>query len=259
MMSGHDTLSGVLRKACGFAPYEETHMLRFAVALVGTCLLCLAGVTAVCAEDSIDWNSWRALPVQSGGRQKPLDSLARETLRTITASGSLADPTTNERLDPAAAYLSMVLDWRGWEHPEREKLELVADWHPLYFHLHEPDHWDRMPLLRVESPDLRSDLGLDKNSNCISPYKLANTTIEERRTERKIPFPTWAKNLLTIELAGEELTELEQQGVELANRLWLYQDHRMGRGLEVVPIPGSEVRKWMPVAQLHLTRFDDGV
>jgi ABC-type transport system involved in cytochrome c biogenesis permease subunit len=31
----------------------------------------------------------------------------------------------------------------------------------------------------------------------------------------------------------------------------------MGRGLELVPIQGSEERKWMPMAQLLLTRFDD--
>ncbi len=77
-------------------------MRRFAVAL-GTCLLCLMSDPAVRAEENFDWDLWRALPVQNGGRQKPLDSLARETLRAITQSGSLTDPGTTRQWDPTAA------------------------------------------------------------------------------------------------------------------------------------------------------------
>jgi len=150
----------------------------------------------------------------------------------------------------------MLLEWRGWEHADRGHLELVTDWHPLYFHLHEADRWDRIPLLRVEQDELRFVLGLNKNATHISPHQLATTTIEERRTERRLPFPTWAQNLLTMEQTGEELTELEQNAVELARRLWLYQDHRMGRGLVVLPHAGSEGANSLSVAQLLITKFD---
>jgi cytochrome c-type biogenesis protein CcsB len=230
-------------------------MRRFA-AVVGTCLLGLVIISTSSANDGFDWNLWRSLPVHNGGRQQPLDTLARETLRTIANRGSLADPVTKQRADPTALYLSLLFDWRGWEHPDRGHLELVTDWHPLYFHLHEPDKWDHAPLLRIDSPALRSALGLKKDENCITPHQLANTNLEDRRTERKLPFSTWARNMLTREEAGEELTEFENKGVELANRLWLYQDHRMGRGLEVLPVQSSEERKWMPVAQLLLAKFD---
>ena len=45
--------------------------------------------------------------------------------------------------------------------------------------------------------------------------------------------------------------------MELAQRLWSYQDLRMGRNLEVLPVQESDDRRWMPVAQLLLTRFDE--
>ncbi len=150
----------------------------------------------------------------------------------------------------------MLLDWRGWEHADRGDLELVTDWHPLYFHLHAADRWDQMPLLRIESPELRFVLGLSKQANYISPHQLATTIVEERRTERRLPFPTWSQKLVTMEQAGEELTELEHSAVELARRLWLYQDHRMGRGLEVLSLESREGPRWLSVAQLLVTRFD---
>lgn len=232
-------------------------MRQFALALE-ICLLCLAVVKANFAEDGIDHRLWKALPVHSGGRWKSLDSLARETLREITQSGSLTDPGTDQPLDPTEAYLLMLLDWRGWEHANRGNLELVTDWHPLYFHLHEPDRWDRLPLLRVEQDELCFALGLNKNVTHISPHQLATTTIEDRRTERRLPFPTWAQKLLTMQQTGEELTEVEKSAVELARRLWLYQDHRMGRGLVVLTFARSAGANSLSVAQLLLTRFDEG-
>jgi cytochrome c-type biogenesis protein CcsB len=50
---------------------------------------------------------------------------------------------------------------------------------------------------------------------------------------------------------------LEQKGLELADRYWLYQNHRMGRGMEVAPIAEDPERKWLPVALLILTKFDE--
>jgi len=230
-------------------------MRQFTIALV-TCLLCVLGAAAARANRGINCELWRGLPVYADGRQKPLDSLARETLRSITQNENVHDSTSDEELDPVAAYLSMLLDWRGWEHANRGQLRLVSDWHPLYFHLHEPDHWDRLPLLPVQSPDLGFVLGLGKDANHISPYELATKTVEEPRSDRRIPFPTWAQNLVILEQSGEALTDLEVNAVELAHRLWLYQDHRMGRGLEISPRESQQVTRRLSVAELLVTEFD---
>ena len=62
-----------------------------------------------------DWNAWRSLPVQDGGRQKPLDSLAWETWRLLGNRVSFTDPETNQSLDATAFYLATMLDSPTWD------------------------------------------------------------------------------------------------------------------------------------------------
>ena len=66
-----------------------------------------------------NWDQWRNLPVQDGGRQKPLDTLAWETFRTLSNRTSFADPQTVEPLDSTALYLAMVFEWPGWDRPRQ--------------------------------------------------------------------------------------------------------------------------------------------
>lgn len=203
-----------------------------------------------------DWNQWRDLPVQSGGRYKPLDTLAWETLRLISNQTSFTDPETNEKLNAMALYLSMLFDWKGWDHPEHDRLMLLSDWRSQYFQLHQPDKWDDAPLLRVDYLELRSKLGLEVDQRYVSPAVLTQTMIVDPRTGKELLFSTWANQLLALEEQGSLLTELEKKALEAANRLWTYQNHRMGRGMEIVPIQGSDVQTWMPIAHLMLTKFD---
>jgi hypothetical protein len=70
----------------------------------------LTWTSAVSANEPFDWSSWRELPVQNGGRRKPLDTLARETLRTIANRGRFADPRTHRNLDPVELYLTMLFE-----------------------------------------------------------------------------------------------------------------------------------------------------
>ncbi len=53
-------------------------------------------------------NDLRLLPVQSGGRVKPFDEFARETLLAITGS------RTYGSFDPSEAMVSMMVDPKGW-------------------------------------------------------------------------------------------------------------------------------------------------
>ena len=225
------------------------------VSLVCGCAL-LSSVTAI-ADEGFNWDAWRALPVHQGGRQKPLDTLARETLRGWANRGSLVDPESGERLDPTALYVTLLLEWQGWDHADRRPLELAGDWRSLYFHVHTADRWDQTPLLRIEDPTLLSAINLELEGNHISPRQLADALVQDYRTNREVPFLVWAENLLTRDKAGEDLADLERLGLELAERLWSYENHRMARGVEVLPIEGDENGAWMPLAQLLLMRFDD--
>jgi cytochrome c-type biogenesis protein CcsB len=226
----------------------------FAAAIV------LMGASAMPAgsesHSCFDWSRWRDLPVQNGGRQKPLDTLGWEVLRLLANRSSFADPETKEKLDGAALYLSMLFDWQGWNHPERDRLLLQTDWRPQYFHLHEADKWDQAPLLRIDYLELKARLGLEPDEQFVSPAALYKTLVDDPHSEHKVPFPAWGDHLARREEKGEALSRLEKKGLELAGRLWSYQNHRMGRGLEILPIRGSETGEWMPIAHLILTRFE---
>jgi cytochrome c-type biogenesis protein CcsB len=205
----------------------------------------------------LDWSAWRDLPVQNGGRRKPLDTLARETLRLVGNRASFADPETGEKLDPTALYLTMFFDWSGWDHVQKDHLLLYTDWSPQYFALHKGDKWDRAPLVRIDYPELREKLGIPEGQKHVSPEELSKAAIAEEGLARTVPLTAWAERVIAKDQQGEDLTELEEKGLELANRLWAYQNHRMGRGLEIMPIQGSQAQDWMPVGHVLLTSFDD--
>lgn len=218
-----------------------------------------AGQLLAASEDPVcfDGTPWRALPVQNGGRRKPLDTLAWETLRLLGNRSSFTDPETGASLDPTSLYLSMLFEWQGWSHPDRDQLLLLADWRPLYYRLHKPDKWDQAPLLRVDDLEFRSFLDLDRDQKYISPLALSKTMAEDPRTRQPILFPAWGDRLARLDAEGKSLSKLEKKGLELADRLWAYQNHRMGRGLEILPLEGNANGEWMPIGQLLLTRFTD--
>ena len=84
----------------------------FGRASAAVVVLAMMFVAAPHAE-AADWQQWRPLPVLDRGRQKPLDTMARETLRTITGRSSVVDPESGETLDATAAYLTMLFDWQA--------------------------------------------------------------------------------------------------------------------------------------------------
>lgn len=206
--------------------------------------------------ESFDWDAWRDLAVQNGGRHKPLDTLAWETLRITANRNSVVDPVTNEKLDPLAFYLTSLFEWQGWDHAQKEKLKLATDWRPMYFYVHEADHWDRMPLLRVDFLALRARLGLPPETNRISPADLVAIQCEDDQSQRSIPFSTWAERLVLAQQGGKTLNEVEKAGLALAERLWAYQNHRMGKGMEIGSLPSEQGTAWVPIAQLLLNELD---
>jgi cytochrome c-type biogenesis protein CcsB len=232
--------------------------MRITRTLLAVAVACAAPLRAPAdGTPTFDWSRWRELPVQNGGRHKPLDTLGWETLRLLGNRSTLIDPETGQKLDGTALYLSMLFDWQGWTHEGRGQLLLVNDWRPYYFHLHKPDKWDQAPLLRVDYLELRAKLGLDSDQAYISPAALAKAAVEEPRTARRLPFTAWGDELLRRQRGGESLTKLEKKALELADRLWAYQDLRMGRGLEVLPTGDGQTRDWLPVAHFLLTDFND--
>ncbi|MHC4178931.1 MAG: hypothetical protein ACYSWU_15570, partial [Planctomycetota bacterium] len=202
------------------------------------------------------WSLWSGLPVQEGGRHKPLDTLAREAMYEITGRTGFRDPTTNQQLGPVALYLTMLFEWHE---QEQEKTPSPHGRHTVhsrmtYFKSHQADKWDRAALIPVD-PALRETLGMDKDQQYISPLELSNARVADADFPQEASFPFWTGSLARKH--PTKRSKLQQLGVELAERLWAYQSLRMGEGLEVLPARGSPARQWTSVARLMQTDLDD--
>ena len=210
-------------------------------------------VLAAGAADSSSflWERWRHLPVQDGGRYKPMDTLARETLRTLGNRASFIDPESGEKLSSTALYLTMLFEWQAED--QRPRGHAAAP--PGYFRIHKADRWDRAPLLRVDFLELRQTLGLSEDVQYISPLDLSRATIRDPRSGREATFIRWAESL--DRSRKRSLSTFERKARELADNYWSYQDHRMGRRLRVLPIQGDEHQDWLSIADLLRSRYDD--
>ena len=166
-----------------------------------TCIRLVAGVLLWAAaslawpadNQDFDWDQWRYLPVQDGGRQKPLDTLAWETFRTLANETGLADPESGQWLNAPTLYLVLLFDWQGWDRPASPHAGEASRVPTGYFQRHRPDRWDQAPLLRVDFLALREALGLSKHDKFISPLALSQAKIKLPDATAERPFVHWAE------------------------------------------------------------------
>lgn len=226
--------------------------------IVALMILVAAHGPALAAEQSgraFDWGPWQGLPVQDGGRQKPLDTLARETLRRITDRTRFADPETRQKLGPVAFYLTMLFDWQTGEKKASDARDVAAMHSQMgYFDSHQADKWDRAPLIPVQSA-LCQALGIDPDQRYVSASELSEARIQDPETDQEVSFVLWAGRLVRTD--PKKQSPLEKAAVEAIDRLWTYQGLRMGRGLEVLPVKDSPDRHWISLAQLTESELTD--
>jgi ABC-type transport system involved in cytochrome c biogenesis permease subunit len=217
----------------------------------------LLGSAAPIEMTAIDWQLWQNLPIQNGGRHKPLDTLAAETLLFTSNHVPVVDSNSGQKPSPVALYLTMLFEWSGWDHKQIDQLLLTPDAVPQYSFFHHADRWDKTPLLRIDHPDLKKMIGLPEQVKFIAPDVLATTSVIDARTQKSIPFPTWGRTLLKLKDSGKSLSRVEEQGLRLAQRLEVYQTERMGLGLGIVPNTKADISTWLSISELLLTKFDD--
>lgn len=206
-------------------------------------------------QEDFRWEPWRYLPAQEGGRYKPLDTLAWETMRTLCNRSHVTDPQTGQTLDPPTFYLAILFEWQGWDHPPNGHVASGLHGRAAYSRLHRPDKWDEMPMLRVDFLALRDALGMADGQKYISPQRLSQARIERPDSGQPTPFLHWAQQLKAQRERG--LSALETKSLELAEKLWAYQAHRMGQRLAILPDPNDDDDRWLSVASLLRTTFDD--
>src|SRR5688500_5159049 len=90
-------------------------------------------------KSALDWYCWQNLVVQSGGRQKPLDTPAWETSRMVSNRANVIDSDTGEKLTPTALYLTLIFEWSGWDHDRRVSMLLSKESAVQYSYFHQAD------------------------------------------------------------------------------------------------------------------------
>jgi cytochrome c-type biogenesis protein CcsB len=200
---------------------------------------------------AFDWNAWRLIPVQDGGRYKPLDTLAWETARLLGNRTSAADPETGQKLDYTALYLNLL--FQGEE--QSESPDGATPPTTEYLQLRRPDKWDRAPLLLVDYPELRKALGLTENRKYFSPLELSKARFVDARTGQQSPLLLKAQQIINQKQRRRSF--LDQKIIELADAYWTYRGLRMGKGLKIIPIKDSPHDEWMSVEELLRSEFDD--
>jgi ABC-type transport system involved in cytochrome c biogenesis permease subunit len=221
--------------------------------LLNTILILLAVPSAAWAGDAAgyDYDAWRDLPVQEGGRYMPLDTLARETARTLGDPSGFVDPETGWKLDAFDFILTLQFS-RKVEGPLRRPGDEI-------FHIDRPDGWDAAPLLGVDSAELRKALGIPAEEEFISPLDLAKAKYRDPESGVERTFLQEVRTLV-IERRSRTLTDLEQKTLRLADAFGMYRELRGGRLVHFVPVPGDAEGRWMSGAELleaELSKADD--
>ncbi len=89
-------------------------------------------------------NDLRLIPTQSGGRIKPFDEFARETILSLTGMRSFG------KMDPSEMLISIMV---------------------------EPKLWSELPFLRISNDDLKKQMLLDLSQKYFSPEELMKNNV----------------------------------------------------------------------------------
>ena len=156
---------------------------------------------------NLDFKQWGLLAVQDGGRRKPVDTFAKETLIRITGRSTYADKA-----------------FRTWR-PNDFVLSALTETHD----------WKDEPMVLISSGQLIEQLGLDKAQRRFSFAQLAGSAELQR-------FATEAQ---ALKRAEKPLTRVQQEALSVSDRLTLLAHVMDGSALLIVPAPASETDPWV--------------
>src|SRR5436190_14983698 len=147
----------------------------------------------------LDFKQFGLLAIQDGGRRKPIDTFARETLIRITGRSTYTDKG-GRRWQPNDFVLSALLDTRDWKNE---------------------------PMVLISSGQLIEQLGLDKTQRRFSFAQLTGSAELQR-------IVTEAQ---ALKRAEKPLTRVQQEALSVSDRLTLFARVMNGNDLLIVPSP----------------------
>jgi cytochrome c-type biogenesis protein CcsB len=178
-----------------------------------------AGVLAarLSAADSseLDFKPWGLLAIQDGGRRKPVDTFAKETLIRLTGRSTYTDKAG-----------------RTWQ-PNNFVLSALFGTHD----------WKNEPMVLVSFGKLKEQLGLDKAQRRFPFAQLAGSTELQRI----------ANEAQAAKRAEKPLDRIQQEALSVSDRLTLFAGVMDGSALLIVPAPRNETDSW--VVPFEFTRY----
>src|SRR5215469_14857953 len=156
---------------------------------------------------NLDFKQWGLLAIQDGGRRKPVDTFAKETLIRITGRSAYTDKTG-----------------RTWR-PNDFVLSALTELH----------NWKNEPMVLVSSGQLIEQLGLDKAQRRFSFAQLTGSPELQRL----------ATEAQALKRSEKPLTRVQQEALSVSDRLTLLAHVMDGSSLLIVPAPTSKTEPWV--------------
>jgi cytochrome c-type biogenesis protein CcsB len=153
------------------------------------------------------FKQWGLLAIQEGGRRKPVDTFAKETLIRITGRSAYKDKTG-----------------RTWQ-PNDFVLSALIETHD----------WKDEPMVLISSGQLVEQLGLDKTQRRFSFAQLSGSTELQRV----------ATEAQALKRAEKSLTRVQQEALSVSERLTLLAHVMDGSALLIIPAPVKETDPWV--------------
>jgi cytochrome c-type biogenesis protein CcsB len=156
---------------------------------------------------NLDLKQWGLLAIQDGGRRKPIDTFAKETLIRTTGRSTYTDKT-GRRWTPNDFILSALIETHDWKNE---------------------------PMVLISTGQLVEQLGLDKAQRRFSFAQLTESTELQRL----------ATEAQALKRAEKPLTRAQQEALSVNDRLGLLAGVMDGRALLILPAPMNETDPWL--------------
>jgi cytochrome c-type biogenesis protein CcsB len=166
-----------------------------------------AADVSVASTSNLDFKPWGLLAIQDGGRRKPVDTFAKETLIRITGRSTYTDKT-GRKWQPNDFVLSALIETHDWKNE---------------------------PMVLISSGLLVEQLGLDKTLRRFSFSQLTGSTELQRL----------ATEAQAAKRAEKPLSRVQQEGLSVSDRLTLLAHVMDGSALLIVPAPTKETDLWV--------------
>ena len=158
-------------------------------------------------SSGLDFKQWGLVAIQDGGRRKPVDTFAKETLIRITGKSTYTDKT-GRKWQPNDFVLSNLLETHDWKSE---------------------------PMVLVSFGKLKEQLGLDKTQRRFSFTQLAGSAELQRI----------ANEAQALKRAEKPLDRVQQEALGVSDQLTLFARVMDGSALLIIPAPTNETDPWV--------------